>query len=104
MKYCPKCKANKTMCDFGRSKQNADGLDGWCKQCRKMYRIENPKPPRPYVRKRPLKTVPREVAEEALKALAHAKDCLLHLGAWDDGSFCEPINKATARIREYLKP
>lgn len=46
MKRCPKCKTEKRESEFARSRQNWDGLDGWCKLCRKL----NPgnRKPRPY--------------------------------------------------------
>lgn len=33
MKYCPKCQQTKDDVDFGKAKERADGLRGWCKLC-----------------------------------------------------------------------
>mgnify|MGYP000878845099 CR=1 FL=1 len=33
MKYCPKCKTNKSKIEFGKAKGRGDGLRGWCKLC-----------------------------------------------------------------------
>lgn len=32
-KYCPKCKTEKPLDDFGKAKSRSDGLRGWCKEC-----------------------------------------------------------------------
>lgn len=33
VKHCPRCDTTKTLEDFGKSKQNKDGKNGWCLQC-----------------------------------------------------------------------
>jgi len=32
-KYCPRCKTTKPLSEFGKSKQNKDGKNGWCLIC-----------------------------------------------------------------------
>ena len=34
-KYCSRCKQEKENSEFGKSKNEPDGLARWCKQCRK---------------------------------------------------------------------
>ena len=34
MKWCPKCKTEKTISEFGKNKSRSDGLQGYCKWCR----------------------------------------------------------------------
>lgn len=45
MKYCPKCKENKSITCFHKNKNRNDGLSGWCKCCLKSclsdYYIKN---------------------------------------------------------------
>lgn len=36
--------------------------------------------------------------EIALEALKESKKLLIHLGAWEDGSYCQPINEALKQI------
>lgn len=37
IKYCSKCKAAKTLDQFGKDSGQSDGLKTWCKACRKAY-------------------------------------------------------------------
>lgn len=41
MKVCPKCKRVLAPENFCKDKNRADGLDTWCKDCRKEYRQAN---------------------------------------------------------------
>ena len=41
MKICKKCKLEKNLKDFGKKKQNKDGLTGNCKQCINFERSQN---------------------------------------------------------------
>ena len=34
-KYCPRCAEYKRVTDFNREKGRPDGLNGWCRECRK---------------------------------------------------------------------
>ena len=44
-KICRKCKEERDICLFGKTKQNKDGLKSYCNECRKIeskkYRNEN---------------------------------------------------------------
>jgi hypothetical protein len=33
MKYCPRCKVNKDLLEFGNNKRRKDGKQTWCKEC-----------------------------------------------------------------------
>jgi len=35
MKRCPKCKIHKSKCEFSKSNARKDGLQGYCKACKK---------------------------------------------------------------------
>jgi hypothetical protein len=37
MKKCSKCSNDRLVSDFYKSSQNKDGLDFWCKPCRRVY-------------------------------------------------------------------
>ena len=41
MKLCPKCKVLKDTDDFNKCSRRPDGLNGWCKDCHKIYRENN---------------------------------------------------------------
>lgn len=41
MKKCSKCKEIKEKCEFGKASKNKDGVNFWCKSCRKQYRKDN---------------------------------------------------------------
>ena len=43
MKFCPKCKQDKDIDDFHRSKARADGRSQYCKNCFNMYGAANRK-------------------------------------------------------------
>jgi hypothetical protein len=36
MKYCPKCRKEKNIKEFSKSKNRKDGLCGWCKDCKNI--------------------------------------------------------------------
>ena len=38
-KRCPQCKAVKASSEFSRSKNRADGLSGWCKECYHLNKL-----------------------------------------------------------------
>ena len=40
-KYCPRCKTSKSISDWEKNKRTKDGLQVWCKQCRKENTKEN---------------------------------------------------------------
>ena len=40
IKKCSKCGFEKLVGCFDKRKKNADGLDGWCRECKKIYRDE----------------------------------------------------------------
>lgn len=42
-KYCTKCQTVKGVGEFGKSKCEKDGLQRWCKECRKQYYQNNRK-------------------------------------------------------------
>lgn len=37
MKRCSRCKTEKTLADFNRSSRNADGCQGYCRECQKAH-------------------------------------------------------------------
>ena len=37
LKFCIKCKIKKTLNKFSKNKNNKDGYQNWCKDCRKKY-------------------------------------------------------------------
>lgn len=41
MKVCHKCKTEKPLTEFGCNKNNPDGLDHYCRDCRRAYRQEH---------------------------------------------------------------
>ena len=41
MKYCNKCKQTKDVSEFGKCRRNKDGLDRWCRECKKQYWQQN---------------------------------------------------------------
>lgn len=43
-KTCPRCKINKSAGDFNKSTRNSDGLQTYCRECRrKMYQADAPR-------------------------------------------------------------
>lgn len=40
MKYCTRCKKTKALDEFGKHKRYSDGLNPWCKPCKKLYDAE----------------------------------------------------------------
>lgn len=40
-KYCPKCKQNKLVDEFSKSKNRSNGLSSWCKECNRKHWNEN---------------------------------------------------------------
>ena len=48
IKYCTKCKIEKSLSEFGKNKSKEDGLTYWCKKCLKKYREENKEKIREY--------------------------------------------------------
>jgi len=50
-KVCPKCKVEKEVNQFNKSKSNKDGLYHYCIECRKEYRKENSKSTNEYNKK-----------------------------------------------------
>ena len=40
-KICSRCKIEKTLSEFGKDKKTKDGLNYWCKECCKVYRVDN---------------------------------------------------------------
>lgn len=48
MKYCPKCKKEKSKLDFCSDKTKVDGLSTNCKHCKNLYRSKNPLKSQPY--------------------------------------------------------
>jgi hypothetical protein len=49
-KICSKCKVEKDVTEFSKSKSGKDGLQNWCRVCAKQYRIENGEALREYDR------------------------------------------------------
>ena len=41
MKQCSKCKSNKPLSEYHLNKQNKDGLNSYCKDCKKKYMRKN---------------------------------------------------------------
>lgn len=42
-KICGKCQAEKSVSEFGKNKYNKDGLQYWCKNCRRQYQQNHKK-------------------------------------------------------------
>jgi len=42
-KICPKCQAEKSVSEFGKNKYNKDGLQYWCRDCRRQYQQNHKK-------------------------------------------------------------
>lgn len=40
VKLCPRCLERKTLAEFGKNRAAYDGVDSYCRPCRKTYRLE----------------------------------------------------------------
>lgn len=50
MKHCHKCNTTKPIEAWGKHKNTKDGLQNWCKECFRLYRLEHAEERKPYMK------------------------------------------------------
>lgn len=100
-KVCSKCKIEKDFCDFYKDKNKKDGLDIWCKECRKDYDKSRSEQRKEYIKK--YREEHKAENTEYHKNYIQNEENLRRIHGYQKQHYIENKEKLNAKHRDYYR-
>ena len=101
-KRCPRCKETKPTSDFGKDRRNKDGLNTYCRSCKKRYNDEQKEYRTEYFKKYHQQHRIEEQEYSRLYRKEHPDSCKKNTANWRAKLFRDESILSTIEIEESL--